>query len=204
MKHFGDILFQGAVKDEQTRHGSRAAYAAMTAKPPPDALSDREIEFIAARDSFYMASVSEDGWPYIQHRGGQRGFLKAIDRRTLAFADYRGNKQYISTGHFKRNNRAALFLMDYPNRRRLKIWRLRRLLISMLRPNLRRCLTQTRKRSGFFRLTVEAADWNCPQHITPRFTESEIRDGLAPQLAAFEQLKEENAALKARLAQFTE
>ena len=204
MKHFGDILFQGAVKDEQMRHGSRAAYAAMTAKPPPDTLSDREIEFIAARDSFYMASVSEDGWPYIQHRGGPRGFLKAIDRRTLAFADYRGNKQYISTGHFKRNNRAALFLMDYPNRRRLKILATAQIVDLDAAPELAMVLDPDQKAERIFRLTVEAADWNCPQHITPRFTESEIRDGLAPQLAVFEQLKEENAALKARLAQFTE
>ena len=201
MKHFGDILFRGAVEREQTRRGSRAAYAKMTAQPPPAALSDREAEFIAARDSFYIASVSEDGWPYVQHRGGPAGFLKMLDGTTLAFGDYRGNKQYVSTGHFRENNRAALFLMDYPNRRRLKA--LTTVEVCDVGENAdlaaRVSMDGEGKVERIFKLHVEAFDWNCPQFITPRYTADELQELPAPQRKELERLKNENVELKRRL-----
>lgn len=129
-----------------------------------------------------MATVSETGWPYMQHRGGQPGFLKVIDARTLAFADYRGNLQYISTGNLSTNNRACLFLMDYPHRARLKIY----VHVEMLAPSDDPDVTARVTDAGYkakieriFRLHLDAFDWNCSQHITPRFTEAEIRSALA-------------------------
>ncbi len=203
MRHFGDILFRGAVEVEQTRRGSRAAYAKMTAQPAPDALSAREREFIAARDSFYLASVSEDGWPYVQHRGGPPGFLKVLDGTTLAFGDYRGNKQYVSTGHFNRNNRAALFLMDYPNRRRLKMLATIDVQDADENPALaaRVSMDGEGKVERIFTLNVEAFDWNCPQFITPRFTAAELHEALAPQLDEMERVRRENEDLRQRLAE---
>ncbi len=202
MRHFGDIMFRGAVEAEQTRRGSRAAYAKMTGGPAPVGLSGRETAFIAARDSFYLASVSEDGWPYVQHRGGPAGFLKALDETTLAFGDYRGNKQYVSTGHFSENNRAALFLMDYPNRRRLKMLARIDVLGAGDNPDLaaRISVDGEGKVERIFVLNVEAFDWNCPQFITPRFTERELQAALAPQLDEMERVKKENAELKQRRA----
>ncbi|MEO1250785.1 MAG: pyridoxamine 5'-phosphate oxidase family protein [Pseudomonadota bacterium] len=201
MQNFGDILFRGEALEEQARRGSREAYARMTAAPAPDALSEREKGFIAARDSFYMATVSEDGWPYMQHRGGPKGFLKAIGPDRLAFADYRGNKQYLSTGHVRETRRAALFLMDYPNRARLKILASARVLNAEDDPDLAgKVSTPGEGRvERIFDLTVKAFDWNCPQFITPRFTEDEVRAIFEPQIAELERLKEENAALKAKL-----
>ena len=203
MKHFGDILFKGAVAEEQTRRGSRAAYAKMTASPAPDGFTEREKEFIEARDSFYIASVSEDGWPYIQHRGGPAGFLRVVDINTLAFGDYRGNKQYVSTGHFARNNRAALFLMDYPNRRRLKILATVNVYDRDDAPELaaRVSIDGDGHVERVFRFAVEAFDWNCPQFITPRFSADDMRELLAPQIAEMERLQAENELLKAQLAQ---
>ena len=203
MRHFGDILFRGAVEAEQERRGSRSAYAKMTEQPAPEALSSRETEFIEARDSFYMASVSEDGWPYVQHRGGPAGFLKVLDGATLGFGDYRGNKQYVSTGHFSRNHRAALFLMDYPNRRRLKILATVDIQEADEDPALaaRLSMEGSGKVERLFLLNIEAFDWNCPQFITPRFTTDEMREALAPKFAEMERLQLENASLKQRLAE---
>jgi uncharacterized protein len=161
-----------------------------------------ELQFIAARDSFYLASVSETGWPYVQHRGGPPGFLRAIDDTTLAFADFRGNRQYISLGNITANDRVALLLMDYTNRRRLKIYA--RLEVRELKsdPQLAETLTlpgYRAKPERLFVLHLEAFDWNCPQHITPRFTEREIAAALAPVRAHVEQLEAENKALRDKL-----
>lgn len=198
MRHFGDIMFKDAVVEEQKRRGSFDAYAKMTAQPVPDELSDRERDFIAARDSFYLSSVSSDGWPYVQHRGGPKGFLKVITGNHLAFGDYRGNKQYVSTGHFQKNDRAALFLMDYPHRRRLKM--LARVRVQSADENEELAARVDIEGSGkierLFVLEIEAFDWNCPQFITPRFSEEEIRESFAPKLAELEKLQRENAKLK--------
>jgi predicted pyridoxine 5'-phosphate oxidase superfamily flavin-nucleotide-binding protein len=140
-------------------------------------LSAREVEFITERDSFYVASVLENGWPYVQHRGGPRGFLKVIDDRTLGFADFRGNRQYISLGNLTDNAKAALILMDYPRRQRLKIWATAKIVDrdedSELAANLAvKDYVAVVERSIL--LTVEAHDWNCPQHIPPKYTSEEI------------------------------
>ncbi len=199
MKNFGDIMFTDTVKAEQERRGSRASYAKMTARPAPEGLSERETAFIEVRDSFYMASVTETGWPYVQHRGGPAGFLRVLSPTQLGFADYRGNKQYVSTGNFKTEDRASLFLMDYPNKARLKILARVRVQSADEAPELaaRLHVEGEGRVEGVFTLAVEAFDWNCPQFITPRFTAEQVREMMAPQ---FEQLNAENEALKARLA----
>lgn len=203
MKHFADIMFTDIVRAAQARRGSRDAYAKMTARPAPDGLGEREASFIEARDSFYMASVTETGWPYVQHRGGPAGFLKLIDQATLAMADYRGNKQYVSLGNLKNDNRAALFLMDYPNRSRLKVIARVEAVEAADHPDLAaRVATEGEGRvERIFTFHVEAFDWNCPQFITPRFTEDEVRAVVAPHMQKLAALEAENEALKKRIAE---
>lgn len=167
-----------------------------------DSFTENELAFIAARDSFYIASVSETGWPYVQHRGGPPGFLKTVDRKTLAFADYRGNRQYISTGNFAANDRACLFLVDYPRRARLKIYMHVEKLTLDADPTLTDLVFDAgyrAKTERIFRLRLEAFDWNCPQHITPRYTEAEIDKAVTPLRDRLAQLEAENAGLRARL-----
>lgn len=168
-----------------------------------DRLGEAEAAFIAARDSFYMASVSETGWPYVQHRGGPAGFLKVLDDATLAFADFRGNRQYISLGNITANDRVALFLMDYPRRRRLKIYaRVSARDLSKdsaLAARLDLADYRAVPERGFV-LKIEAFDWNCPQHITRRYTEAEVAAASAPLHARLAELESENAALRAALA----
>lgn len=164
--------------------------------------TENEIAFIASRDSFYIASVSETGWPYVQHRGGTPGFLKIVDPMTLAFADYRGNRQYISTGNFAANDKACLFLMDYPRRARLKIYAHVEQLALEDDQGLTDMVTDANYKARaerIFRLRLEAFDWNCPQHITPRYTEREVEHAIAPIREHLAQLETENAELLARL-----
>jgi hypothetical protein len=195
---YSDLAFTERVRALQTRMGSRDAYASLDhSDERRDALTDRETEFIAARDGFYQASVSETGWPYVQFRGGPAGFLHALDAKTLAYADLRGNRQYISVGNLQGNDRVSIFLMDYAAQRRLKLLgRVRFVdddpeLVARLRPA---GVTQTAERAVL--ITVEAYDWNCPKHITPRFTEAEINAALQPLRAELEQLRAENQALR--------
>jgi predicted pyridoxine 5'-phosphate oxidase superfamily flavin-nucleotide-binding protein len=164
-----------------------------------DRFTGNEATFIAERDSFYMATVSETGWPYVQHRGGPRGFLKLIDERTLAFADYRGNRQYISTGNLAANDRACLFLMDYTRRARLKIYARVETLTLAAEPALAELVTDPGHRAKperIFRLHLQAFDWNCSQHITPRFNEQEITEAVRPLRERLLQLETENAGLR--------
>ena len=168
-----------------------------------DRFRENEAAFIAERDSFYMATVSETGWPYVQHRGGPRGFLKLIDDRTLAFADYRGNRQYISTGNLAADDRACLFLMDYAHRARLKIYARVETLALEDAPDLTALVTMPEykaKLERVFRLRLEAFDWNCQQHIAPRFSEGEISEAIRPLRDRLADLEAENAQLRARLA----
>jgi uncharacterized protein len=197
-----DILSTPSVKAAQAANGSDAHYAGLQGKVGSNVFTAREVAFIAARDSFYMASVAENGWPYVQHRGGPRGFLRVLDEKTFGFADFRGNRQYISLGNLGADNRVALFLMDYPNRRRLKI--LARAAVKSVTddPELAaRLATPGYKgkveRALLFRL--KAFDWNCPQHITPRFTENELAEALEPVRERIASLELENKALRARL-----
>jgi predicted pyridoxine 5'-phosphate oxidase superfamily flavin-nucleotide-binding protein len=180
---FLDLATTPSVLAAQAANGSAGLYDKIAASRVSDAFGAREAEFIAARDSFYMASVSETGWPYVQHRGGPPGFLAVIDDKTFAFADFRGNRQYISLGNTAANDRVALILMDYPHRRRLKLYA--RIVARDLAadPELTARLVPADCRAmpeRAFILHLEAFDWNCPQHITPRFTESEIAAASAP------------------------
>lgn len=201
MKHFGDIAFTDHVKAEQQARGSREMYAGMTARPAPDGFSEREAAFIAMRDSFYMATVSEDGWPYIQHRGGPRGFLKVLSPTQLGFADYRGNRQYVSVGNLQTERRVSLFLMDYPNRARLKLLGRASEQEAADDPALaqRLDIEGQGKVERLFTIEVEAFDWNCPQFITPRFTEDELAASLSPIVEELQTLRQENAFLKQEL-----
>jgi predicted pyridoxine 5'-phosphate oxidase superfamily flavin-nucleotide-binding protein len=151
--------------------------------PGRDALTEDEITFIQARDSFYIASVSENGWPYIQHRGGRAGFLRVLNPETLAFADYRGNRQMLSTGNLAANDRVALFLMDYPQRTRLKVLGHARVEDAQNHPDLVQQLAEPevqRAVERLFFIDVVSFDWNCPKYITPRYTAEEIHGLVAP------------------------
>ena len=180
---FAEIAFTESVRQVQQQQGSRDNYAGMDHGADYNhRLSDAEVSFLAERDSFYMSSVSETGWPYVQHRGGPAGFMRVIDEQTIGFADFRGNRQYVSTGNFLNNDRVALFFMDYPNRRRLKLLgRIRELgkdetqLLLQLKTEGYRALIER----GFV-IKVEGFDWNCPQHITPRFTQLQLEALMAP------------------------
>jgi len=198
---FSTLMFTPHVKAIQEEQGSRASYARFEAPEAParDRLGEHEEDFIAARDSFYMATVSETGWPYVQHRGGPAGFLKVLDDRTLGFADYRGNRQYVSVGNLATDDRVSLFLMDYPNQRRLKLLGHARTLDAESDPALLARLQDqypAKVERGIV-ITLEGFDWNCPQHITPRFTQDELAEALAPVRARIDALEAENAALRA-------
>ena len=201
MKHFGDIAFTDHVKAEQEARGSREMYQGMTARPAPDGFGDREAAFISMRDSFYMATVSEDGWPYIQHRGGPLGFLKLLSPTQLGFADYRGNRQYVSVGNLQTDKRVSLFLMDYPNRARLKLLGNANVQEADANPDLASKLgiEDQGKVERLFTIDIEAFDWNCPQFITPRFTEAELAASLSPMVDELQTLRQENAFLKQEL-----
>ena len=195
-----DIAFTPAVKAIQERKGSRNSYARMEQKGGwRDHVTDDLAAFIAERDSFYLGTTSADGQPYIQHRGGPKGFLKVIGDRTLAFADFTGNRQYISTGNLTENDKAYIFLMDYPNRRRIKIWGRARV-VEDDQALLDRLSDPAYKGRPDQAMVFEITAWdvNCPQHITPRFTEAEI-DGTTGALEArIAELETENQALRQR------
>ncbi len=191
-----ELAFTPAVRAAQQQAYGRAARPSASAQR--DALGPAEREFIAARDSFYLGSVNADGWPYIQHRGGEPGFLHVVDEHTLAFADLRGNRQLVSTGNLAENPRVALMLMDYPQRARLKLWGEARVLQAADQPEwVARLSTNTGRGAPerIFVIDVVAFDWNCPQHITPRYSEAEVREVLAP---LEERIAELERALAAR------
>lgn len=201
---FGTLVFTPIIKALQERHGSRRQYEKRAkAGGTPERLGRREAEFIAARESFYLASVGETGWPYIQHRGGPKGFLRVLDDRTLAFADFAGNKQFISAGNITADGRVALFLVDYPGRTRLKILGRAEILEGEgAREWIERVGDPAYEAviERVFVIRVEAFDWNCPQHITPRFTEEQIREALAPVESRLRELERDNARLREELA----
>ena len=188
-----DIAFTRSVRAVQTQMGSRANYAPLDhTDDRRQALGEREVEFIHDRDSFYQATVSETGWPYVQFRGGPAGFLKVLDAKTIGYADFRGNVQYISVGNLLGNDRVSIILMDYVNQRRLKILGRVRLVSESEDPALVARLELPHYRARVERavvISVEGYDWNCPQHITPRFTEAEIQASMAPLRAEIAGLK---------------
>lgn len=205
MSHkFADIAFTPTVKKVQEDQGSRMAYARMEDVPEAmnHALTSAESGFIAARDSLYMATVSETGWPYIQHRGGPAGFVRVLDEHTIGFADFRGNRQYVSVGNLMTDDRVSIFFMDYPNRTRLKLFGRARILGLDDQTTLSRLELpdyRARVERGFL-ITVEGFDWNCPQHITERFTLDEIRAMTMPLTARIAELEAELALRPALLS----
>lgn len=179
-----EVAYTPAVLAAQQHYYGRSR--PVTAAPANDPLGRREATFIAARDSFYMASVTESGWPYLQHRGGPRGFLHVLDEHTLAFADYEGNHQMLSTGNISAEDRVSLFLMDYPNRVRFKVLGHARVEDARRHPDLVRQLAPPELQSNVERLffiDVVGFDWNCPKYITPRFTAEEMEEIAAQQSA---------------------
>jgi predicted pyridoxine 5'-phosphate oxidase superfamily flavin-nucleotide-binding protein len=207
MPNFGSLVFTPAVKALQEKYGSRRQYARSDGSASsPARLGPDETEFIAERDTFYMATLGSTGWPYVQHRGGPKGFLKVIDDQTLAFADFRGNRQYVSTGNLATDNRVALILMDFPRQSRLKILG-------------RAEIFEGEKATGWIEkvrdldykaviervyvIRIEAFDWNCQQYIVPRYTEEEIREAVAPAENRIRQLQEENERLRQEVSKLS-
>ena len=198
-KNFATIAFSPAVKEMQEKLGSRASYARMEQRTWLDGLTENEAEFISQRDSFYMASIGENGFPYIQHRGGPKGFLKVLDTKRLGFIDFKGNMQFITVGNLVTNNRVALIMVDYPARTRLKIYARAEIVELADDPDLYHILDLSEykfKPERMMVLHVEAYDWNCPQHIVPRYTTGEIEAALAPQRKLIAKLEAEIQLLK--------
>ncbi len=202
---FSELTFTPTVRAHQERMGSAKSYAKFIEGGPQQGheIGEAEKAFIEARDGFYQSTVSETGWPYVQYRGGPVGFLKVLDARTIGYADFSGNKQYISRGNLDGNDRIAMILMDYANRRRLKI--LGRVKFNEGKEAAASLYPQGAEAEAERAVVihVEGLDWNCPRHITPRFTEAELRphlNNLGQQLA---QLQAENEDLKQRLAGLT-
>lgn len=178
---------------EAERHYYGRTYAAYTAEPERDALTAGEAEFITQRDSFYMATITENGWPYLQHRGGPKGFLKVTGPHQIMFADHGGNRQMISVGSLSANDRVNLFLMDYPARERLKIIGHANVLDAREHPDLVAQIAppggHAAKVERIFVIDVLSYDWNCPKFITPRFTAAEVNDAIAPLKARIAELE---------------
>lgn len=201
-KNFASIAFTPAVKEIQERLGSRKSYARLEQETYVDGLTENEIDFISQRDSFYMASYGANNFPYIQHRGGPAGFLKVLDAKRLGFIDFKGNMQYISVGNIATNNNVAIIMVDYPARARLKIYATAEIVELKDDPEL---YEQLDLKSYKFRpermmvFNIEAYDWNCPQHITPRYTLAEIESAFAPQQQRIIALEAEIKNLKQQL-----
>jgi len=201
-KNFAAIAFTDAVKAMQEKLGSRSSYARMERDTYVDGLTENEIDFIAQRDSFYMASIGENNFPYIQHRGGPKGFLKVLDAKRIGFIDFRGNMQYISTGNIATNNNVALIMVDYPARARLKILAKAEIVGLKDDPSLYDLLDLDDykfKPEQMMIFNIEAYDWNCPQHITPRYTAEDIEEAFAGQRNYLAKLETEIEELKLKL-----
>ena len=201
-KNFPEIAFTEAVKAVQEKLGSRASYARMEKDTYVDGLTENEIVFISQRDSFYMATMGENGFPYIQHRGGPKGFVKVLDAKRIGFIDFRGNMQYISVGNLATHQNVSLIMVDYPARARLKILAKAHVVELKDDPSLYELLELDGYRfrpERMMVLDIEAYDWNCPQHITPRYTVEEIREIFASQLDHITKLETEINSLKAKI-----
>ena len=183
------VLTPSVLAAQEHYYGRRAA---LGTAPERDPFTDEERAFIEARDSFYMATVTETGWPYVQHRGGRPGFLKVVSSTQLAFADYKGNRQMLSTGNVAASDRVCLFLMDYPRRERLKILGHAHVEDARAHPELVARFADEEDQKlveRIFRIEVISFDWNCPKYITPRYTEAEIEEATAPLRARIAELE---------------
>lgn len=201
-QNFHQIAFTDAVKALQTEHGSRNSYERMEKFNVVDGLSENEMLFIVRRNSFYLASYGANDYPYVQHRGGPTGFLKVLDKYRIGFIDFTGNKQYITVGNMATNNNVALIMVDYPSQSRLKIYAKTEIVELNDNPELLATLHLGDYKYRPERMLVfhiEAYDWNCPQHITPRYTAEEIKIALQPQQDYIATLVEENKRLTDKL-----
>lgn len=193
MKYLETMMTESVLRAQQKYYGHAAK---ITDVPEHDLLGEREAEFIAARESFYLGTVSETGWPYVQHRGGPKGFLRLLNPSTLIFADYQGNRQLLSTGNLSMADRVSLFLMDYPNRTRLKIIGHARVEDARSHPDLAAQLANPSMKARGERIVfidVVSFDWNCPKYITPRYSLEEVEELVGP-------LKARIAGLEAQLS----
>ena len=201
--NYQQLAFTDAIKKIQEEVGSRSTYDHMEKMSVVDGLTDNEINFIGDRDSFYMASFGENEYPYIQHRGGPTGFIKVIDNKTIGIVDFVGNRQYISTGNISKNNKVALILLSYPQRARLKIYANAKIvdlkeneeLYNLLKP-----ADYKFKPERMMVFEIQAYDWNCPQHITPRYTTEEIEEALLPQREYIKNLEDKIKELESKLS----
>jgi predicted pyridoxine 5'-phosphate oxidase superfamily flavin-nucleotide-binding protein len=204
MSRFAQIAYTDSVRAVQRVEGSASVADRLLARAAgPDPLGADEARFLQERDGFLIATVNQDGWPYIQHRGGPPGFVHVLDEHTVAFADVRGNRQYITVGNLRDDDRVALLFLDHAHRMRLKVLGHARTQSLTESPALteRLCGTGTEGRvERLVLVRVEGFNWNCPQHITPRFSEAELAQALRPLRDRLSRLEEENAALRATLA----
>lgn len=200
--NYSQLAFSDAAKVLQEEFGSRSIYEQMEKYNVVDGLTDNEIRFINNQDHFYMSSSGNNGYPYIQHRGGPKGFVKVLDNHTLAFVDFSGNKQYISAGNIETNPNVALIMISYPHRARLKLYARARAVQLADAPDLFAQIDPSgykHRPERIILLHIQAYDWNCPQHITPRYTSEEIEQDFASQRQRIAGLETENKRLKAEL-----
>lgn len=195
MSDFFDIAITPAVLDLQDQKGSRDLYGLPVGPGPgePHKLDSSEIEFLTTRDSLYMATVGETGWPYVQHRGGDAGFVKVLDEHTIGWAERSGNRQYVGTGNITANGRVSMIFMDYPSRSRIKVYGQATHHANPPAELLERLGAQDLRTDGAITIEVLATAWNCPKYITPRFTETEVRHAIRP-------LQDRIAELESQLA----
>ena len=201
-KNFAEIAFSDAVKKLQEKNGSRKNYERMEKYQVRNSLTDNEMGFIEDRDSFYMASIGESGFPYIQHRGGPKGFVKVLDSKRIGFIDFIGNMQFISAGNIATNNNVSLIMIDYPTKTRLKIYAKAEIVELKDNPSLYDTLNLEDyefRPDSMMILHIEAFDWNCPQHITARYTYEDVEEIFNSQRTVIANLEKEVVALKAQL-----
>lgn len=201
--HYAQVAFTPLVREHQRANGSLRSYERMAQVPEvADRIGPDEAWFIGERDSFYLATVGETGWPYIQHRGGAPGFLKVLDAHTLGFADFRGNKQYISRGNLDHDDRVSLFLMDYAARSRMKIFGRARVVEAAEDPELLASLVVDGYRAQVERavlIEVEAFDWNCRQHIPPLYPRAAVAEATQVLRDRIAELEGEIARLRSEM-----
>ncbi|MCA8900740.1 MAG: pyridoxamine 5'-phosphate oxidase family protein [Hyphomonas sp.] len=200
MQNYAELLFTDAVKAYQETAGMREKYESIYANRHRGPLDEDTIAFLSGMTSFYIATTGANGWPYIQHRGGPAGFVKVLGPETIGFADYLGNRQFITRGNLDGSNRVSLFFMDYPRRARLKMLGEAQMIDAASDPDLQESLSQDGQGpvERLVSIRIVALDWNCPKYILPRYTEDQVAQMIAPKL---NQLVEENQLLKARIAE---
>ncbi len=200
-RNFAEIAFSDAAKELQKKYGSRNSYSRMEKFSEVNGLTDGEFSFIEDQNSFYLSSIGSNGFPYIQHRGGPKGFLKILDSKRVGFIDFAGNKQYVSVGNIATNRKVSLIMIDYPRKARLKIYAKAEVIELDEQPELYDLLDLDDYKfrpERMLVLHIEAYDWNCPQHITPRYTVDDVETALIPQQKYISKLEQEIKELKSQ------